>query len=122
MMKKNGYQKFEERETLKRAKELNLNLIDSIDSYNKIPKSDLDERIEGLKKVMQCFEDLKEEVFDIDENAYTTFRDKLNYLEFRKGYIQNYGLEEYDINEVRREAEEIAKRHQNNRGENGEER
>ena len=122
MMKKNGYQKFEERETLKRAKELNLNLIDSIDSYNKIPKSDLDERIEGLKKVMQCFEDLKEEVFDIDENAYATFRDKLNYLEFRKGYIQNYGLEEYDINEVRREAEEIAKRHQNNRGENGEER
>ncbi len=122
MMKKNGYQKFEERETLKRAKELNLNLIDSIDSYNKIPKSDLDERIEGLKKVMQCFEDLKEEAFDIDENAYATFRDKLNYLEFRKGYIQNYGLEEYDINEVRREAEEIAKRHQNNRGENGEER
>lgn len=122
MMKKNGYQKFEERETLKRTKELNLNLIDSIDSYNKIPKSDLDERIEGLKKVMQCFEDLKEEAFDIDENAYATFRDKLNYLEFRKGYIQNYGLEEYDINEVRREAEEIAKRHQNNRGENGEER
>ena len=122
MMKKNGYQKFEERETLKRAKELNLNLIDSIDSYNKIPKSDLDKRIEGLKKVIQCFEDLKEEAFDIDENAYDTFRDKLNYLEFRKGYIQNYGLEEYDINEVRREAEEIAKRHQNNRGENGEER
>ena len=122
MMKKNGYPKFEERETLKRTKELNLNLIDSIDSYNKIPKSDLDERIEGLKKVMQCFEDLKEEAFDIDENAYATFRDKLNYLEFRKGYIQNYGLEEYDINEVRREAEEIAKRHQNNRGENGEER
>ena len=122
MMKKNGYQKFEERETLKRAKELNLNLIDSIDSYNKIPKSDLDKRIEGLKKVIQCFEDLKEEAFDIDENAYATFRDELNYLEFRKGYIQNYGLEEYDINEVRREAEEIAKRHQNNRGENGEER
>lgn len=122
MMKKNGYQKFEERETLKRAKELNLNLIDSIDSYNKIPKSDLDKRIEGLKKVIQCFEDLKEEAFDIDENAYATFRDKLNYLEFRKGYIQNYGLEEYDINEVRREAEEIAKRHQNIRGENGEER
>ena len=122
MMKKNGYQKFEERETLKRAKELNLNLIDSIDSYNKIPKSDLDKRIEGLKKVIQCFEDLKEEAFDIDENAYAKFRDKLNYLEFRKGYIQNYGLEEYDINEVRREAEEIAKRHQNNRGENGEER
>ena len=122
MMKKNGYQKFEERETLKRAKELNLNLIDSIDSYNKIPKSDLDKRIEGLKKVIQCFEDLKEEAFDIDENAYATFRDTLNYLEFRKGYIQNYGLEEYDINEVRREAEEIAKRHQNNRGENGEER
>ena len=136
-MRKNGYQKFEERETLKRAKELNLNLIDSIDSYNKIPKSDLDERIEGLKKVMQCFEDLKEEAFNIDENAYATFRDKLNYLEFRKGYIQNYGLEEYDIKEVRREAEEhkkkkeqemrrnheeIAKRQQNNREESGEER
>ena len=137
MMKKNGYQKFEERETLKRAKELNLNLIDSIDSYNKIPKSDLDKRIEGLKKVIQCFEDLKEEAFDIDENAYATFRDKLNYLEFRKGYIQKYGLEEFDITEVRRETEErkkkdeqmmkenhgeIAKRHQNNRGKNGEER
>ena len=48
--------------------------------------------IEGLKKVIQCFEDLKEEAFDIDENAYATFRDKLNYLEFRKGYIQKYGF------------------------------
>lgn len=136
-MRKNGYQKFEERETLKRAKELNLNLIDSIDSYNRMSKADLDKRIEGLKKVIQCFEDLKEEAFDIDENAYAKFRDKLNYLEFRKNYIQKYGLEEYDIKEVRREAEErkkkdeqmmeenhaeIAKRHQNNREENGEER
>ena len=136
-MRKNGYQKFEERETLKRAKELNLNLIDSIDSYNRMSKVDLDKRIEGLKKVIQCFEDLKEEAFDIDENAYAKFRDKLNYLEFRKNYIQKYGLEEYDIKEVRREAEErkkkdeqmmeenhaeIAKRHQNNREENGEER
>ena len=58
-------------------------------------------------------------------------------MEFRKGYIQKYGLEEFDITEVRREAEErkkkdeqmmkenhgeIAKRHQNNRGKNGEER
>ncbi len=136
-MRKNGYQEFEERETLKRAKELNLNLIDSIDNYNRMPKADLDKRIEGLKKVIQCFEELKEEAFDIDENAYATFRDKLNYLEFRKNYIQKYGLEEYDIKEVRREAEErkkkdeqmmkenheeITKRHQNNREENGEER
>lgn len=136
-MRKNGYQKFEERETLKRAKELNLNLIDSIDSYNRMSKADLDKRIEGLKKVIQCFEDLKEEAFDIDENAYAKFRDKLNYLEFRKNYIQKYGLEEYDIKEVRREAEEhkkkkeqemrrnheeIAKRQQNNREESGEER
>ena len=136
-MRKNGYQKFEEREILKRAKELNLNLIDSIDSYNRMSKADLDKRIEGLKKVIQCFEDLKGEAFDIDENAYAKFRDKLNYLEFRKNYIQKYGLEEYDIKEVRREAEErkkkdeqmmeenhaeIAKRHQNNREENGEER
>lgn len=136
-MKKNGYQEFEERESLKRAKELNLNLIDSIDSYNSMLKADLEKRIEALRKVIQCFEDLKEEAFDIDENAYATFRDKLNYLEFRKDYIEKYGLEEYDIKEVRREAEErkkkdeqrmkehhaeITKRHQNNREENGEER
>ena len=43
-MRKNGYQKFEERESLKRAKELNLNLIDSINSYNKIQKADLEKR------------------------------------------------------------------------------
>ena len=136
-MRKNGYQKFEERETLKRAKELNLNLIDSIDSYNRMSKADLDKRIEALKMVIQCFEDLMEEAFDVDENDYAKFRDKLNYLEFRKDYIKKYGLEEYDINEVRREAEErkkkdeqmmkenheeISKRHQKNRKENGEER
>lgn len=136
-MRKNGYQEFEERETLKRAKVLNLNLIDSIDSYNKIPKTDLDKRIEALKMVIQCFEDLMKEAFDVDEYAYIKFKDKLNYLEFRKGYIEKYGLEEFDIKEVRREAEEherkkeeemrrnheeIAKRQQNNREENGEER
>ena len=136
-MKRNGYQEFEERENLKRARYLNLNLIESIESYNKTPKTDLDKCIEKLKKVMQCFEKLKEEVFDIDEDAYAKFRDKLNYLEFRKKYIEEYGIEEYDINEVRREAEEykrkkeqemgrnyeeIAKRQQNNREESGEER
>ncbi len=136
-MRKNGYQEFEERENLKRAKELNLNLIESIDCYNKIQKADLNKRIEALKKVIQCFEDLMEEAFDVDEKAYAKFRDKLNYLEFRKDYIEKYGLEEYDINEVRREAEErkkkdeqmmkenheeISKRHQKNRKENGEER
>ena len=136
-MKRNGYQEFEERENLKRARYLNLNLIESIESYNKMPKTDLDKCIEKLKKVMQCFEKLREEVFDIDEDAYAKFRDKLNYLEFRKKYIEEYGIEEYDINEVRREAEEykrkkeqemgrnheeIAKRQQNNREESGEER
>ena len=122
---------------LKRSRYLNLNLIESIESYNKTPKTDLDKCIEKLKKVMQCFEKLREEVFDIDEDAYAKFRDKLNYLEFRKKYIEEYGIEEYDINEVRREAEEykrkkeqemgrnyeeIAKRQQNNKEESGEER
>ena len=136
-MKRNGYQEFEERENLKRAKQLNLNLIESIDSYNKMPREDLEKRIEALRKVIQCFEELMEEAFDVDENAYAKFRDKLNYLEFRKDYIEKYGLEEYDINEGRKEAEErkkrdkqmmkenyeeIFKRQQNNREENGEER
>lgn len=136
-LKRNGYQEFEERENLKRAKELNLNLIESIDSYNKMPKEDLEKRIEALKKVIQCFEDLMEEALDVDEKAYAKFRDKLNYLEFRKNYIEEYGIEEYDINEVRKEEEErkkkdeqlmkqkheeIAKMHQNSRKENGEER
>ena len=136
-MKRNGYQEFEERQNLKRAKQLNLNLIESIDSYNKMPKEDLEKRIEALRKVIQCFEELMEEAFDVDENAYAKFRDKLNYLEFRKNYIEKYGLEEFDIKEVRREAEEmknkekqmmkqnheeIAKAQQNNRKENGEER
>lgn len=136
-LKRNGYQEFEERQNLKRAKQLNLNLIESIDSYNKMPKEDLEKRIEALRKVIQCFEELMEEAFDVDENAYAKFRDKLNYLEFRKNYIEKYGLEEFDIKEVRREAEEmknkeeqmmkqnheeIAKAQQNNRKENGEER
>ena len=108
-MKRNGYQEFEERENLKRAKQLNLNLIESIDSYNKMPREDLEKRIEALRKVIQCFEELMEEAFDVDENAYAKFRDKLNYLEFRKDYIEKYGLEEYDINEVRKEAEERKK-------------
>ena len=109
-LKRNGYQEFEERETLRRAKELQLNLIDSIDSYNKTPKADLDKRIKELKKVIQCFDDLEKEAFDIDEYAYAKFRDKLNYLEFRKKYIEEYGIEEYDINEVRRETEEYQKK------------
>ena len=136
-LRKNGYQEFEERENLKRAKQLNLNLIESIDSYNKMPKEDLEKRIEALRKVIQCFEKLMEEAFDVDENAYAKFRDKLNYLEFRKNYIEEYGIEEYDINEVRREAEErkrkdelmakqnreeIIKRYQKDREESGEER
>ena len=58
-MKRNGYQEFEERENLKRARYLNLNLIESIESYNKTPKTDLDKCIEKLKKVMQCFEKLR---------------------------------------------------------------
>ena len=136
-LRKNGYQEFEERENLKRAKQLNLNLIESIDSYNKMPKEDLEKRIEALRKVIQCFEKLMEEAFGVDENAYAKFRDKLNYLEFRKNYIEEYGIEEYDINEVRREAEErkrkdelmakqnreeIIKRYQKDREESGEER
>ena len=48
-MKRNGYQEFEERENLKRARYLNLNLIESIESYNKTPKTDLDKCIEKLK-------------------------------------------------------------------------
>ena len=136
-LRRNGYQEFEEREILKRAKELNSNLIDSIDRYNKVSKVDIDKKIEELKKVIQCFEKLREEAFDIDEKAYDKFRDKLNYLEFRKDYIETYGLKEYDINEVRRETEEQKKRdeqkmkqsreeavkkQQNNIGESGEER
>ena len=102
-----------------------------------MPKEDLEKRIEALRKVIQCFEKLMEEAFDVDENAYAKFRDKLNYLEFRKNYIEEYGIEEYDINEVRREAEErkrkdelmakqnreeIIKRYQKDREESGEER
>lgn len=130
MMKKNGYQKFEERENLRRDRELKSYLRENIDAYNRIPSENLDGRIEALKKVIQCYEDLMEEAFDIDEYAYAKFKDKLNYLEFRKGYIEKYGLEEFDINEVRREDEELKKRearrmqeyHDNLRKESGEER
>ena len=130
MMKKNGYQKFEERENLRRDRELKSYLRENIDAYNSIPSENLDGRIEALKRVIQCYEDLMEEAFDIDEYAYAKFKDKLNYLEFRKGYIEKYGLEEFDINEVRREDEELKKRearrmqeyHDNLRKESGEER
>ena len=130
MMKKNGYQKFEERENLRRDRELKSYLRENIDAYNRIPSENLDGRIEALKRVIQCYEDLMEEAFDIDEYAYAKFKDKLNYLEFRKGYIEKYGLEEFDINEVRREDEELKKRearrmqeyHDNLRKESGEER
>lgn len=106
VMKKNGFQEFENREDLLRAKELNFNLLATIDSYNKTSKNDLDTRINILKKIIEIFETLKIEAFDIDEEAYKKFEEKLRYLEYKRNYIKEYGIEEVDIEQVRRESEQ----------------
>ena len=72
-MKKNGYQEFDERENLKRARELNMQLLEEIREYNAIPEKNLEKRIEALEKITDVFDTLKLEAFDIDENAIKNF-------------------------------------------------
>ena len=72
-MKKNGYQEFDERENLKRARELNMQLLEEIREYNAIPEKNLEKRIEALEKIIDVFDTLKLEAFDIDENAIKNF-------------------------------------------------
>lgn len=72
-MKKNGYQEFDERENLKRAKELHMQLLEEIREYNAIPEKNLEKRIEALEKITDVFDTLKLEAFDIDENAIKNF-------------------------------------------------
>ena len=82
-MKKNGYQEFDERENLKRAKELHMTLIRALEEFNSIPKHELDERIEKLEEIIEVYETLKEEAFDFDETEYKRIKEKLKYLNFK---------------------------------------
>ena len=72
-MKKNGYQEFDERENLKRARELNMQLLEEIREYNAIPEKNLEKRIEALEKIIDVFDTLKLEAFDIDEMHIKNF-------------------------------------------------
>ena len=103
-MKKNGYQEFDERENLKRARELNMQLLEEIRVYNAIPEVNLEKRIEVLEKIIDVFDILKLEAFDIDENAYKKFQEKLKYLKYKRDYIKEYDVETYDVNEIKKRA------------------
>ena len=103
-MKKNGYQEFDERENLKRARELNMQLLEEIRVYNAIPEVNLEKRIEALEKITDVFDTLKLEAFDIDENAYKKFQQKLEYLRYKRVYIKEHDVETYDVNEIRNRA------------------
>lgn len=103
-MKKNGYQEFDERENLKRARELNMQLLEKIRVYNAISEGNLEKRIEALEKITDVFDTLKLEAFDIDENAYKKFQQKLEYLRYKRVYIKEHDVETYDVNEIRNRA------------------
>ena len=103
-MKKNGYQEFDERENLKRARELNMQLLEKIRVYNAILEVNLEKRIEVLEKIIDVFDTLKLEAFDIDENAYKKFQQELEYLKYKRDYIKEYDVETYDVNEIKNRA------------------
>lgn len=103
-MRKNGYQEFDERENLKRAKELHMQLLEEIRVYNAIPEKNLEKRINALERIIDVFETLKLESIDVDESAYKKFQEKLKYLEYRRDYIKEYDVEIYDVNEIRNKA------------------
>lgn len=116
-MKKNGYQEFDEMENLKRVKELNMKLIQSLEEFNNVSKNKLDLRIEKLEAVVEIYETLKEEGFDFDEVKYSEVREKLEYLKFRRQYIEEFDvdqiseeeLNEYAKNKKQEEKENIKK-------------
>lgn len=99
-MKKNGYQEFDEMENLKRVKELNIKLIQSLEEFNNVPKNKLNLRIEKLEAVVEIYETLKEEGFDFDEVKYSDVKEKLRYLKFRKQYIEEFDVEQISVKEL----------------------
>ncbi len=99
-MKKNGYQEFDERENLKRAKELHMTLIRALEEFNSIPKHELDERIEKLEEIIEVYETLKEEAFDFDETEYKRIKEKLKYLNFKKQYLEEFSIDEISEEEL----------------------
>ena len=104
-MKKNGYQEFDERENLKRAKELNMQLIRALEEFNNVPKNNLDLRIEKLEDVLEIYETLKEEAFDFDEAEYSRVREKLKYLRFRRQYLEEFDVDQISVEELNKYAE-----------------
>ena len=104
-MKKNGYQEFDERENLKRAKELNMQLIQALGEFNNVPKNNLDLRIEKLEDLLKIYETVKEEAFDFDEAEYNKFREKLKYLRFRRQYLEEFDVDQISVEELNKYAE-----------------
>lgn len=101
----NGFEKFEERKNIARAKALNLELLEAVNEYSSVPKRDLDRRIKVLKEIIDIFDTLNLEAFDIDSKAYKNFEEELRYVEYKKRYLEEFGVEELDIDQVRKEQE-----------------
>ena len=113
-MKRNGYQEFEERESLKREKSLNSQLIEALRVYNEISKNNLEERIRGLEKVLVIYQTMKDEGFDFDVQEYKRIEEQLKYLNFRKSYIAEYGIEEITEKELQEYTEKKKKQEEEN--------
>ena len=114
-MKKNGYQEFDEMENLRRAKELNMQLIRALEEFNNVPKNNLDLRIEKLEDVLEIYETLKEEAFDFDEAEYSRVREKLKYLRFRRQYLEEFDVDQISVEELNKYAEKKKQEDRENR-------
>ena len=111
-MKRNGYQEFEEREDLKREKELNENLSEKIRLYKSSSFEDIDKEIQCTEEIIEAFKELKREGFEYDLEDLRKFEKRLDYLQFTKRYEQTNEITRVKIKEVIEESKRIEEEHE----------
>lgn len=111
-MKRNGYQEFEEREDLKREKELNENLSEKIRLYKSSSFEDIDKEIQCTEEIIEAFKELKREGFEYDLENLRKFEKRLDYLQFTKRYEQTNEITRVKIKDVIEESKRIEEEHE----------
>ena len=111
-MKRNGYQEFEEREDLKREKELNENLSEKIRLYKSSSFEDIDKEIQCTEEIIEAFKELKREGFEYDLEDLRKFEKRLDYLQFTKRYEQTNEITRVKIKDVIEESKRIEEEHE----------
>ena len=111
-MKRNGYQEFEEREDLKREKELNENLLEKIRLYKSSSFEDIDKEIQCTEEIIEAFKELKREGFEYDLEDLRKFEKRLDYLQFTKRYEQTNEITRVKIKDVIEESKRIEEEHE----------